>query len=77
METTRETIREQTIHRKLCLKVHGLGIVKEGDWRGLLIMAAHYGDRNWEIVEKLPLGERIITKHSSLLHEYNLNQKGV
>jgi hypothetical protein len=77
METTRESVKEKTIHRKLSLRVKGLGIVKEGDWRGLLIVAAHYGDKDWEIVEKVSgLGERIITKHSSLLHGHEIT-KGV
>jgi hypothetical protein len=67
METTRQSEAAQ-IHRKLSLKVQGLGVVKEGDWRGLLTVAAHYGDKDWEIVEKVSaLGERIITRHSSLL----------
>lgn len=75
METTRETEMQQ-IHRKLSLRVQGLGVVKEGDWRGLLRVASHYGDKDWEIVEKVSgLGERIITKHSSLLHGHGVNEK--
>lgn len=67
METTRQSEAAQ-IHRKLSLKVQGLGVVKEGDWRGLLRVAEHYGDKDWEIVEKVSeLGERIVTRHSSLL----------
>jgi hypothetical protein len=60
----------EKLHRKLSLKVQGLGLVKEGDWRGLLQVAAHYGDKNWEIVESFALGERIVTKHVSLLQNH-------
>jgi hypothetical protein len=61
------------LHRKLLLKVQGLGIVKEGDWRGLMNVAAHYGERNWEIVEKVSqLGARIITRHFSLLQNHGV-----
>lgn len=66
METTRQAEAKQ-IHRKLSLKVNGLGFVKEGDWRGLLKVAAHYPDKDWEIVERFSIGEKIITKHHSLL----------
>lgn len=56
------------LHRKLTLKVEGMGVIKEGDWRSLMRLAQRFGMKNWEIVEKVStLGERIITRHSSLL----------
>lgn len=54
------------IHRELCLKVKGEGLVRKGDWQQLIRTALHYPDRDWEIVESLPVGERIVTKHVSL-----------
>jgi len=67
METTRQTEKQQT-KRQLILRVEGIGIVAKNYWQFLMKVAARYPDRNWEIVEKVSgLGERIITKHSSLL----------
>jgi hypothetical protein len=70
VEEANKRVVSEKLHRKLSLKVQGLGLVKEGDWRGLLQVAAHYGDKNWEIVESFALGERIVTKHVSLLQNH-------
>lgn len=72
-----EKVVKPLLHRKLLLRVNGLDMVKEGDWQHLMRIAVHYPSRDWEIVEKLSgLGERIITRHSSLL-QGNQITKGV
>lgn len=83
METTRRTeelplkdmgkMVAPLLHRKLILRVKGMGEQAEGDWQYLLKIAVHYGAKDWEIVEKVSgLGERIITKHSSLLQSHGV-----
>lgn len=62
METTGQL--KQAI-KMLILKVEGLPD-KEGHWQNLMRIACSYPDKNWQIVEKLPFGERIITTHKSL-----------
>lgn len=58
------------IHRELCLKVKGEGLVRKGDWQQLIRTAFHYPDRDWEIVESVTVGiltlEKIVTRHVAL-----------
>lgn len=56
----------QGIHRELILRIQGERD-SSGDWKKLMRIALHYGSKPWEIVEPLPMGERIITTHRGLL----------
>jgi hypothetical protein len=55
---------KQTL-KKLILRIEGLPEL-EGTWQELMFQAIDQPDRNWQIIEKLPFGERIITVHKSL-----------
>jgi len=65
--TTRESVETNLLHRKLTLKVDGQPM-RVGTWNQCMRTAVKFGDKNWEIVEKVKgIGEKIITKHFSLL----------
>ena len=54
------------LHRELKLKVEGK-LICHGNWQTLMRAAMKYGHKDWEIVEVFALGEKIVTKHTSLL----------
>ena len=56
---------KQTL-KKLILRVEGLPDSLPEDWQVLMQVAIKFPDKNWQIIEKLPFGERIITVHKSL-----------
>jgi hypothetical protein len=70
-----ETLEERQFrqyHRELILKIKGEA-ESRGDWQKLMNIAIHYGACDWEIVEKVSgLGERIVTKHSSLFQTHGV-----
>jgi hypothetical protein len=72
---------ESSIHRKLCLKVKGEGLVRKGDWQQLIRTALHYPDRDWEIVESVNVGvltlEKIVTRHVALSGSGSSQNHGV
>lgn len=54
------------LHRQLKLKVEGKFLC-HGSWETLMGTARRFGHKDWEIVEVFALGEKIVTKHKSLL----------
>lgn len=54
------------LHRRLKLKVEGRFLC-QGSWDRLMRTALKFGDKDWEIVEVFNMGEKIVTKHRSLL----------
>lgn len=69
METTRSAEkwqRQPLVHRQLKLKVEG-SYVSHGQWQVLMKIALKYPEKDWEIVETFNMGEKIVTKHKSLL----------
>lgn len=65
-ETTKQWSRVTALHRELKLKVEGQ-LVCHGQWQTLMRIVLKYADKDWEIVETFSMGERIVTKHRSLL----------